>query len=128
MPSVLRNFAGTFSSTATSQRLMKTDATEADVRVQPGRDAAFDAAQIRIRGGKVMLARKQQCHVDRHAGKCRLFDRRQAFGVPGILMNRFCRPARACSCLATAMVVFVSYASSGDTSSDTQPSTPLVRS
>ena len=49
-------------------------------------------------------------------------------GVPGILMNRLGRPARACSSLATASVVLVSRASSGDTSSDTKPSTPSVRS
>ena len=48
--------------------------------------------------------------------------------VPGILMNRFGRPARACSSLAAARVLAVSWASSGDTSSDTQPSTPSVRS
>ena len=48
--------------------------------------------------------------------------------VPGILMKRFGLPARACRSLATASVVLVSCASSGDTSSDTQPSTPRVRS
>ena len=48
--------------------------------------------------------------------------------VPGILMNRLGRPARAYSSLAAAMVLAVSWASSGETSSDTQPSTPLVRS
>ena len=42
-------------------------------------------------------------------------------------MNRFGRPALACSSLATRSVVLVSCASSGDTSSDTQPSTPPVR-
>ena len=48
--------------------------------------------------------------------------------VPGILMNRLGRPARAESSLAAAMVLAVSCASSGDTSSETQPSTPFVRS
>ena len=43
-------------------------------------------------------------------------------------MKRLRRPARACSSLATASVVFVSYARSGETSSDTKPSTPQVRS
>ena len=45
--------------------------------------------------------------------------------VPGILMNRLGRPARACKSLAAASVLAVSWASSGDTSSDTQPSTPF---
>ena len=48
--------------------------------------------------------------------------------VPGILMKRLRRPARAWSSRAAASVVFVSYARSGETSSDTQPSTPAVRS
>src|SRR5256886_8130695 len=48
--------------------------------------------------------------------------------VPGILMRRFGRPARACRVLAAASVLAVSWASSGDTSNDTQPSTPRVRS
>jgi hypothetical protein len=48
--------------------------------------------------------------------------------VPGILMNRLRRATRACSALAASMVAAVSYASSGDTASDTQPSTPSVRS
>ncbi len=47
--------------------------------------------------------------------------------VPGILMKRFGRPARACRSFACASVVLVSYASSGETSSETQPSTPQVR-
>ena len=34
----------------------------------------------------------------------------------------------ACNCFAAAMVLVVSYASFGETSSETQPSTPLVRS
>ena len=48
--------------------------------------------------------------------------------VPGILMNRFGRPARACKSFASRSVLAVSWASIGDTSSDTQPSTPLVLS
>ena len=46
--------------------------------------------------------------------------------VPGILMKRLGRPARACKSLAAASVLAVSWARSGDTSSDTHPSTPLV--
>ena len=48
--------------------------------------------------------------------------------VPGILMNRFGRAAFAKRSLAAAMVLAVSWASSGDTSRETQPSTPSVRS
>src|SRR5438067_7590751 len=48
--------------------------------------------------------------------------------VPGILMKTFGRPARACRSLTSASVVFVSCTSSGETSSDTYPSTPQVRS
>jgi len=43
-------------------------------------------------------------------------------------MNRFGRAARSNSRLASAIVLSVSYASNGDTSSETQPSTPFVRS
>ena len=48
--------------------------------------------------------------------------------VPGILMKRFRRFARAKSSLAAARVLAVSCARSGDTSSETQPSTVFVRS
>jgi hypothetical protein len=48
--------------------------------------------------------------------------------VPGILMNRFGRFARAKSALAAVIVLGVSCASHGETSSDTQPSIPFVRS
>ncbi len=49
-------------------------------------------------------------------------------GVPGTLMNRFGVAAFSCSALASSTVLFVSCANFGDTSSDTQPSTPLVAS
>ena len=48
--------------------------------------------------------------------------------VPGILMNKFGCPARAYRSLAAARVLAVSYASNGETSKDTHPSTPSVRS
>ncbi len=48
--------------------------------------------------------------------------------VPGILMNKLSRPARAYRSLAADNVLAVSYASNGDTSSDTHPSTLSVRS
>ena len=49
-------------------------------------------------------------------------------GVPGTLMNRFGVAAFSCSALASSTVLFVSWASFGDTSSDTQPSRPPVAS
>lgn len=49
-------------------------------------------------------------------------------GVPGILMNRLGRAARACSRAAAWMVPAVSFARSGETSSDTQPSSPPLAS
>jgi hypothetical protein len=49
-------------------------------------------------------------------------------GVPGILMKTLGLRACACRSLATAIVELVSCASKGETSSETQPSTPQVRS
>ena len=100
-----------------------------DGRVQAGRDAPLDAAQVGIGRRDVLLAREQQRDVDRHAGEDRLLDGGQAFrgagnldeevGLAGALDEGRAQP-RACSS--------VSWASSGETSSDTQPSTPSVRS
>ena len=47
--------------------------------------------------------------------------------VPGILMKKFGRPARACNRAASLVVVAASLARSGETSSETNPSTPFVR-
>src|SRR5262249_9985810 len=47
-------------------------------------------------------------------------------GVPGILMKRLGLPPRRCRSVAAATVLSVSWARSGDTSSDTHPSTPSV--
>ena len=47
--------------------------------------------------------------------------------VPGILMWRLGRPARAKSSFAAFTVSAVSWARRGDTSRDTKPSTPFVR-
>ena len=79
MPSRLTSAAGTLLATATSQRLTKIDATEATSGFKSRRDATLDAAQIRFRRREILLARKQQRHVDRHAGEDRLLDRGQAF-------------------------------------------------
>ncbi len=46
--------------------------------------------------------------------------------VPGILMKRLARSAWRWSSLAAATVPAVSFASKGETSNDTQPSTPSV--
>lgn len=46
--------------------------------------------------------------------------------VPGILIKRLGRHARACKSLAAASVLAVSWARSGETSKDTHPSTPFV--
>jgi hypothetical protein len=48
--------------------------------------------------------------------------------VPGILMKKFGRAARAWSRAASAAVVAASSARRGETSSETKPSTPSVRS
>ena len=48
--------------------------------------------------------------------------------VTGILMQRFGRPDLSCTALAAAKVLALSWARSGDTSSETHPSTPSVRS
>ncbi len=62
-------------------------------------------------------------------------ERRVAAGLPpevgsvaSVFIRRFGRPKRPYSVLAAASVRAVSWTSSGDTSSDTQPSTPRVRS
>ena len=78
---------------------------------------------------EILLAGKQQSDVDRHAGEDRLLDRGQPFFGAGNLDEQIrLRRRRACSSLAAASVPGVSCASSGETSSETQPSTPLVRS
>ena len=79
MPSWLLSAAGTLPATATSQRLMNTEATEPTSGVKSRVDAPLDAAQIRLGRREVVLAREQQRHVDRHAGEDRFLDRRQAF-------------------------------------------------
>jgi hypothetical protein len=108
MPSVLAIVADTFDATDTSHRLMKTDAIRGDVGASPASMAPLDAAQMRLRGCDVLSREKQQRHVDRHTGKRRFLYAGRPSSVPGILMNRLRRAARACSCFATAVDVFVS--------------------
>ena len=98
-----------------------------DGRVEPRLDAPLDAAQVRLGRREVLLAREEQRDVDRHAGEDRLLDRGQALRGAGDLDEEVgpCRRARWRSS-AAASVLAVSWASSGETSSDTQPSTPSV--
>ena len=56
MPSWLRSSSGTLSATATSQRLMNSEATEATDGVEAGLDAALEAAHEGVGGGEVLLA------------------------------------------------------------------------
>jgi Flp pilus assembly protein TadD len=128
MPRRLRNASGTLSATATSQRLMNIEATEptsglspaAMRRSMPRRYASAAATYCSRENRSVTLTGTPAKIASSMAGKPSL--------VPGILMNRLGRPARAESSLAAAMVLTVLCASSGDTSSDTHPSTPFVRS
>ena len=62
-----------------SQRLMNTDATEPTCGLSPRVDAPLDAAQVRLGRGQILLARKQQRHIDRHAREDGLLDRGQSF-------------------------------------------------
>src|SRR6266404_1954477 len=128
MPSWLRSASGTLSFTAASQRLTKTEATEptsglrptATRRSMPRRKAPAAARYCRSEKRSVTLTGMPAKIASSMAGS-------PSF-VPGILMRRLGRKARACRDLAAAMVLWVSYARSGETSSETQPSTPRVRS
>ena len=127
IPSRLFNASGTSPIAATSQRLMKTEATEptwglspaAMRRSMPRRYASEAATQCSQENSSVTLTGTPVKIASSMAGRPSL--------VPGILMNRLGRPARADSSLAAAIVPAVSRASNGDTSSDTHPSTPFVR-
>ena len=99
-----------------------------DLRLQAGVDPALDASEECFSSGEVVLAREQQGHVDRDPGEDRLLDGGQSFGGTGDLDHQVRTSALAKRLRAAAMVPAVSFASSGDTSSDTQPSMPLVRS
>src|SRR5579862_4344654 len=51
-------------------------------RIQPGGDATLDAAQVSFGSRDVLRARKQERHVDWHAGKYRFLNRGEAFRGP----------------------------------------------
>ena len=128
MPSLLRSASGALPATATSQRLTKIDATEqtsgldpaATRRSMPRMYASAAATYCSREKSSVTLIGTPAKIDSSMAGRPSL--------VPGILMKRLGRSARAWSSLAAATVRDVSWASSGETSSDTQPSTPRVRS
>ena len=128
MPSWLRNDSGAFFATATSQRLTKSEATEptsgfspaAMRRSMPRRYASAAATYCSPENSRVTLTGTPAKIASSMAGRPSL--------VPGILMRKLGRPARAWSALAAARVPAVSRASRGETSRDTQPSTPSVRS
>ena len=56
-----------------------------DLGIEARGDPPLDAAQVRIRRGQVLFARKQQRDVDRHAGEDRLLDRGNACPCSGNL-------------------------------------------
>ena len=56
-----------------------------DGRIEPSFDAPLDAAQVGLGRGDILLAREQQCDIDRNAGEDRLLDRRQSFRGAGNL-------------------------------------------
>ena len=100
-----------------------------DRGIEPGRDAPLDAAQIGLGRRHILLAGEQQRDVDRNAGEDRLLDGRQSFLGAGNLDEEIGLAATlAADRCAAAIVRCVSWASSGETSSETQPSTPSVRS
>ena len=114
--------------TATSQRLTKSEATEPIRGIEPGRDAPFDAPHVRFGRRDVLLAENSSVTLTGTPAKIDSSIAGTPSGVPGILMNRLGRCALARAARAAAsMVPAVSLASSGETSSDTQPSTPPVR-
>ncbi len=126
IPSLSRNESGALSITAESQRLINIEPTEPTLgfspasmrRSIPRRNASAEATYCSRENSRVTLIGMPAKIASSIAGRPSL--------VPGILMNRFDRHARPCRSLAAARVLTVSCARSGDTSSDTHPSTPSV--
>ena len=56
-----------------------------NIGAEAGGDASFDAAQIRLGGGDIVLAAEQQRHVDGYTGENCFLDRRQTLLGPGYL-------------------------------------------
>ena len=103
-PSRLRSSGGACSATATSQRLINSEATEATLgfspasirRSTPRNQAAAAAKYCSRENSSVTLTGTPAKMASSMAGS--------PAGVPGILMNRFGRPARRCRSLAAASV------------------------
>jgi len=63
MPNLSRSSSGTLFVTATSQRLMNTDATRADIGLQTGSDPALDAAQGKPRPRQIFARARRDSSV-----------------------------------------------------------------
>ena len=128
MPSLLRQRRGHLARDCSVPTADEHRSHRADIGLEPGIDAPLDAAQECLGRRQVMLAENKSVTLIGTPAKIASSIAGRPSFVPGILINRFGRAARACSSFAAARVLAVSWASSGETSSDTQPSTPLVRS
>ena len=120
--------SGVLPITATSQRLTNSEATEPTLGLRPA--AIRRSTPRRYASAAAIYCSRENKSVTLMGTPAKIASSMagRPSGVPGILMKRLGRPARACRSLASASVVLVSCASNGETSSDTQPSTPLVRS
>ncbi len=96
--------------------------------VEPALDPSFDAAQVGFGAREVLLCREESVTLTGTPAWIVSSMAARPAGVPGILMKRFGRPAFSHSLRASLIVVPASFASRGETSSETQPSTPWVRS
>ena len=126
MPSRLRSSAGASSATATSQRLMNSDATD-------GTDGSSPASIRRSTPRMNASAAPRYCSRENSSvtliGTPAKIDSSIAVrpaSVPGILMYTL-QSAFPWSSRAWSIVASASSASSGETSSETQPSTSSVR-
>ena len=77
-------------------------------RIEPGRDAALDAAHVGLGRRQVLLAENSSVTLIGMPAKIASSMAGSPSGVPGILMKRFGRAARACSSFAAASVLAVS--------------------
>ncbi len=81
---------------------------ESGIGIEPGIQAPHDAAHERISCRQVLLARKQECHVDSTPAKIASSIAGRPSFVPGIFMKTLGRPARAYRSLASRSVLAVS--------------------
>src|SRR6516165_7179244 len=80
IPSRSLSASGTLPVTATSQRLMKIEATDATSGFNPASMRRSMPRMKALAASQILVVGEQQCDVDRHPGKDRFFDGRQAFG------------------------------------------------